>query len=158
MAEGSRVQTRQQNGMQNKQLERPNNLRVSWAQKRKWKLCSCRIRRARSVGLCCGYCNVQKCMVTRKFCRVGSLAVGKITNISLVSPTKFRFVRSGLLLFVKNIPWQSSSFALQLSLPLRHQCRSKGSIIGGVGGLRERWRREPLVGVWGHAPPEKFEI
>ena len=34
MAKGSGVQTRQEYGMQNKQLERPNYLRVSWAQKR----------------------------------------------------------------------------------------------------------------------------
>ena len=35
------------------------------------------------------------------------------------------------------------------------QCRSKGNISGGA---RKCWRREPLGPVWGHAPPEKFEI
>ena len=34
---------------------------------------------------------------------------------------------------------------------LKLQCRSKGDISGGA---RERRRREPLGGVWGHAPPK----
>ena len=36
------------------------------------------------------------------------------------------------------------------------QCRSKGNISGG-GGTRAAEARAAR-GVWGHAPPEKFEI
>ena len=37
------------------------------------------------------------------------------------------------------------------------QCRSKGNIIGGGGGTRAPEARAAR-GVWGHAPPENFEI
>ena len=39
----------------------------------------------------------------------------------------------------------------------RHQCRSKGNISGGGGGTRAPEARAAR-GVWGHAPPENFEI
>ena len=52
--------------------------------------------------------------------------------------------------------WNKLEWLMQYS---RHliiiQCRSKGNISGGA---RERRRRELLGGVWGHGPPENFEI